>query len=284
MVLKGFAISCWIWSSDFSSNDFEAFRNASEFGFTGIEIPTLDGVLDSVQIKNVLNSTSPRLTPIIIGGGLPQTDMASDSVSIAENGSDYVKRCIKACADIGGSQVCGPLYTAVGSLRYLSEAERNNVLQRVIRSFKDIGRYAQDFGVSIALEPLCRYDTHLINTSAQARDLVDKIDRENIGILLDTFHLNIEEKSFKDAISTAGEKLIHFHACENDRGTPGTGHINWNEVSDTLRLTGYDGWISIESFTPFDPNFSSAMRVWRKLESTQDEIAAKGLAFLKTKF
>jgi len=284
MILKGIAISCWVWSSDFSSNDFEAFRKASEFGFNAIEIPTLDGVLDIAQIKNVLNSTSPRLTPIIIGGGLPQTDLASDTRSISENGSDYVKRCIKACVDIGGSQVCGPLYTAVGSLRYLSEAERNKVLHRVVRSFKDIGRYAQDFGVSIALEPLCRYDTHLINTSAQVRDLVDKIDQENIGILLDTFHLNIEEKSFKDAISTAGKKLIHFHACENDRGTPGTGHINWNEVSEALRLTRYDGWISIESFTPFDSNFSSAMRVWRNLENTQDEIATKGLAFLKTKF
>jgi D-psicose/D-tagatose/L-ribulose 3-epimerase len=284
LALKGFAISSWVWSSDFRSNDFEAFRKASKFGFAAVEIPTMDGFLDSVQIKNVLNSTSPRLTPIIIGGGLPETDLASDNPSIAENGSDYVRRCVKICAEIGGSLVCGPLYTAVGNLRYFSEDERKKVLQRVIISFRDIGRYAQDFGVSIALEPLCRYDTYLINTSAQARELVDKIDRENVGILLDIFHLNIEEKSIRDAISKVGKKLIHFHACENDRGTPGTGHINWNEVSDSLRTIGYKGWISIESFTPFDASFSSAMRVWRNLETTQDQIATEGLAFLKTKF
>jgi D-psicose/D-tagatose/L-ribulose 3-epimerase len=284
MVLKGFSVSSWIWSADFRSNDFEAFRKASKFGFDALEIPTMDGIFDTVQIREVLNSTSPYLTPIIIGGGLPHTDLTSESVPIAENGTAYIKRCIKVCANIGGSLVCGPLYSAVGSLRYLSVVERDNILKRLIHSFKEISKYAQDFGVFIALEPLCRYDTHLLNTSMQARDLIEKIGKENIGILLDTFHMNIEEKSIKDAISITGRKLVHFHACENDRGTPGTGKINWDEVSESLTRVGYDGWISIESFTPFDKDFATAMKVWRNLENTQDEIATKGLAFLKTKF
>ncbi|MDA4112396.1 MAG: sugar phosphate isomerase/epimerase [Thaumarchaeota archaeon] len=284
MVLKGFAITSWVWSSDFRSNDFEAFRKASEFGFDAIEILTMDGVLDSAEIRNVLNSTSPRLSPIITGAGSSQTDLTSDDVTITKNGSEYVKRLVKVCRELNGSLVCGPLSAPVGILQYLSAAEREKILQRVVLSFKDLGKYAQDFGVSIAIEPLCRYDTHLINTTAQATDLVDKIDRDNVGLLLDTFHLNIEEKSIKDAILKAGERLIHFHACENDRGTPGSGQINWDEVSDVLRTSGYDGWISIESFTPLEPNFSFATRVWRPLEPTQDEIAIKGLAFLKTIF
>lgn len=284
MAVRGFAVSSWVWSSAVEADNYGAFGKASGFGFEGIEIPTMDGSLDSAAIRNALNSISPRLTPIIIGGGLPHTDLSSEDPSIAKNGLDYVKRCVKMCADIGGSLTCGPLYSAVGSVRYLSGAEREKTLQRVILSFKDLGDFARDLGVSIALEPLCRYDTHLLNTAAQMYTLVEKIDRENVGILLDTFHMNIEEKSFNKAIATAGKKLMHFHACENDRGTPGTGLVNWNAVSESLRTANYEGWIVIESFTPYDPNFSQAMRVWRSLETTQDEIATKGLAFLKTKF
>ena len=114
-------------------------------------------------------------------------------------------------------------------------------------------------------------------------ELIEMIDQENVGVLLDTFHLNVEEKSLLDAITTAGEKLFHFHACENDRGTPGSGHIDWDIVAKALDQIDYKGWIGVESFTPFDKQFSFAMKVWRKLEPSQDEIASKGLYFLKSK-
>ncbi len=110
---------------------------------------------------------------------------------------------------------------------------------------------------------------------------MDRIGSENVGLLLDTFHLNIEEKSIAGAIKQAGEKLFHFHTCENDRGIPGTGLIRWEEVRKGLNDLNYRNWISIESFTPDADQFSSVMHVWRRIEQNQDEIAASGLAFLK---
>ena len=250
-------------------------------GFDGIEIPTFDGKVDVQRARDALSSSG--LIPIIIGGGLVQTDIASEDASIRKSGEEYVKRLATLCADLGSDLICGPLYTAVGSLKYLTEGERSATLERIAASFRGIADFAQDQGVKIALEALCRYDTHLINTAAQAKNLVQKIDRENVGILLDTFHLNIEEKSMPAAIELAGEDLFHFHACENDRGAPGSGHVDWDGVARSLSKINYKGWIAIESFTPFDRNFASAMRVWRKFEDNQDEIASKGLSFLKSK-
>lgn len=252
-----------------------------------MEIPTFDGHLDVKGITSKLSSLSHskhKLEPIVIGGGLIDTDLASDDASVRKKGLIYLQGCIKNCSDIGGALVCGPLYTAVGNLAFLTEVKREKQYKNLSKEFKKIGKFAKDYGVKIALEPLCRYDTHLVNTSNQARKLVDLIDEENVGILLDTFHMNIEEKSMLDAISKAGDKLFHFHACENDRGTPGTGQINWNEVARGLDKVRYNGWISLESFVPFDPAFSSAMRVWRPLAKDQDEIARKGLEFMKKMF
>ena len=111
---------------------------------------------------------------------------------------------------------------------------------------------------------------------------MERIGEENIGLLLDTFHMNIEEKSIEKAIDTAGDKLFHFHACENDRGTPGTGLIGWKDVKKGLKNVGYQDWISIESFVPFHGQFSSAMNIWRRIEEEQDEIATGGLSYLRS--
>ncbi|MHB1907992.1 MAG: sugar phosphate isomerase/epimerase family protein [Nitrososphaerales archaeon] len=277
---RKFAVSAWVWQADYSSNDYEPFKKARKMGYEGIEIPTFDGYLKIDQIRNALDSV---LTPIVIGGGSPRSDISSEDPIVRSDGIAYTKRLVKSCSDLGGNLVCGPLYAAVGALKHLSEDEQIAAYERVSQSFGEIGKFSKELNVKIALEPLCRYDTHLVNTTKQMMKLVEMIDQKNVGVLLDSFHLNIEEKSLYEAISTASDKLFHFHACENDRGTPGSGHINWDEVSSALDKIDYKDWISIEAFTPYNPSFSSAMRTWRKIESGQDEIALKGLAFLKRK-
>ena len=203
---------------------------------------------------------------------------------MVRNGIDYVKRCVKVSSELGGTLVCGPLYTAVGKLDYITEEDRKRAFVKMARAFKEIGDFSKDHGVKVALEPLCRYDTNLVNTTAHGIELVDLINHENIGLLLDTFHMNIEEKSISKAIMNAGRRIYHFHACENDRGTPGTGHIPWESVAKSLQSVKYGGTISLETFTPFEKEFSASMKVWRVLEKSQDELAIQGLRFLKSTF
>jgi D-psicose/D-tagatose/L-ribulose 3-epimerase len=166
-------------------------------------------------------------------------------------------------------------------VKYLTDAERRKEYEAISSYLKEIAEFARGLKVGLAVEPLCRYDAYLLNTVAQARELVDLIDEENVGILFDTFHANIEEKSMSAAIETAGDKLFYIQACENDRGTPGSGQVRWKEFARGLDKIGYDGWITVESFTPSEKEFASRMRVWRKLAASQDSIAVDGLAFLK---
>ncbi len=138
-------------------------------------------------------------------------------------------------------------------------------------------------GVGLAIEPLNRFETDLVNTAEQALALCDRIGLDNVGLLLDTFHMNIEERSLPEAIGAAGRRLRQFHACENDRGAPGSGHIEWNSVFDALRNIGYDGVIAIEAFTPEIKEIARAVSTWRPVARSGDELATNGLAFLKQK-
>jgi D-psicose/D-tagatose/L-ribulose 3-epimerase len=138
--------------------------------------------------------------------------------------------------------------------------------------------------VVLGIEPLNRFETSFINTCEQAIELIDRVGHAHCAIMLDTFHMNIEEKSIRDAIRAADYRLCHVHVCENDRGAPGSGNIDWDDVRQGLRDAGYDGAVVIESFTADVKSIAKAAAIWRKLAPSQDALAVEGLAFLKGLF
>jgi D-psicose/D-tagatose/L-ribulose 3-epimerase len=139
-------------------------------------------------------------------------------------------------------------------------------------------------GVTLAVEPLNRFETFLLNTTCDARALCDAVGHPRVRVLFDTFHANIEEKSLRAGVDQLGPWLAHVHACENDRGTPGTGHVAWAELRDALRAASYDGWVVIESFGFAIPEIAAAACIWRDLAPTADEIAFDGLNYLRRLF
>ena len=144
-----------------------------------------------------------------------------------------------------------------------------------------MARYAEDRGVLLALEPLNRFETSFINLTEQAIELADRVDSPQLKLMMDTFHANIEEKSLGKAIERAGKALVHVHANENDRGTPGTGHLPWAEVAAALKKVKYGGPLVIESFSTSVKEIARAAAVWRPLAPSGEELATHGLAFLK---
>ena len=128
-----------------------------------------------------------------------------------------------------------------------------------------MARYAEDKGVTLALEPLNRFETSFINLTEQALELMRMIDSPRVKLMMDTFHANIEEKSLGKAIEAAGQNLVHVHANENDRGTPGTGHVAWNEIAAALKKVKFDGALVIESFSTEVKEIARAAAVWRPL-------------------
>jgi D-psicose/D-tagatose/L-ribulose 3-epimerase len=197
---------------------------------------------------------------------------------------DYVRYCIDATVTLGGAVLAGPLYTPTGKTWQMDAAQRAATIDRLVEGLRPLADYAGERGVRLGIEPLNRFETSLVNTADQAMEIVERVDSPSVGVLLDTFHMNIEEKEQAAAIRRAGDKLVHFHACGNDRGTPGADHIAWPAIVAALRETGYDGAVVIESFTPDNQTIARAAAVWRPLADSQDALATEGLAFLRRVF
>jgi D-psicose/D-tagatose/L-ribulose 3-epimerase len=134
----------------------------------------------------------------------------------------------------------------------------------------------------LAFEPLNRFETDLVNVVDQGLRLIKDVGSPNLGFHLDTFHMHLEEKDSAAAIKKAGDRIFHFHACENDRGVPGTGQVDWEGVFKALAEVGYDGNVVIESFTPEVKSIARAVCIWREIAPDQDTIARDGLTFIKS--
>jgi D-psicose/D-tagatose/L-ribulose 3-epimerase len=157
-------------------------------------------------------------------------------------------------------------------------------VHRLAESLRPLADYAGERGVTLALEPLNRFETSFMNTAEQVMEVVDRVDSPAVGVLLDTFHMNIEEHDPVAAINLCRGHLAHFHACGCDRGAPGSDQIPWPRIAAALRDTGYGGAVVIESFTIENKAIARAAAIWRPLAPTQDAIATEGLRYLKSVF
>lgn len=194
---------------------------------------------------------------------------------------DYIRYCIDAVATLGGDVVAGPMYSPVGKTWQMTAAERAGAVDRLVEGLEPLADYAGERGVRLAIEPLNRFETSFMNTAEQVMEVVDRLDSPAVGVLLDSFHMNIEEKNQAAAIRLVGDRLYHFHACGSDRGAPGADHIAWGKIFAALREVTYDGALVIESFTPDNQTIARAAAIWRPLAETQDTLAKDGLAFLR---
>jgi D-psicose/D-tagatose/L-ribulose 3-epimerase len=278
-----FGASTFIWVSPFSNKTLGLIKKVRQIGFDLIEICIEDpSTIDPTRIKEALQESSIGAT--ICGAFGPDRDASSEDGRIRENTVLYLKNCIDVAAELGSSLVAGPMYSATGKTRLLSRDARAKQWSLAVETLKPVAEFAERRGVRLAIEPLNRFETDFINTVEQGLDLLDRIGASNVGFLLDTFHMNIEEKNIPEAIRQAGSKVFHFHSCENDRGTPGTGHIDWMGVSSALREINYSGPVVIEAFTTEITEIAKAVSLWRPLAPDQDSLARDGLRFLRDIF
>ena len=277
-------ITSWIWTSPLTTDRFaEIAPHVARLGFDLLEVPIentsdLDYKKAAAIVKDLGLSTS------VCAAMSPDRDLLHADASVRATGMSYVKHCIDAAQTLGAANVVGPLYSAVGRTWQATPDERQKDLDLLVGELQELAAYAGDRGVVICVEPLNRFETSFLNLASQAIEVVDRVDHRGCGLLLDTFHMNIEEQSIGDAIRAAGPRLKHLHTCENDRGTPGAGHVPWDEVAAACRDISYQGPCVIESFTAAVKSIARAAAIWRALAPTQDGLAQDGLRFLRTKF
>ena len=198
-----------------------------------------------------------------------------------KNSLDYLKKVLDQMVVLECPVVVGPVYSSVGRADAVPSEEYKQQWKAVVNNLKALSEYARERGKKICMEPLNRFETDFINTCDQALKMVKAVGSPALKLHLDTFHMNIEEKNQAAAIRKAGKLLGHFHACGSDRGTPGNDHIDWKSIAKALKDIGYQGDVVIESFTTDVKVIAKAAAIWRRIEPTRNEIAVKGLKFLR---
>jgi D-psicose/D-tagatose/L-ribulose 3-epimerase len=273
-----FGVNTYIWGATFGPADFHLLPRIKANGFDGIEVPILaPAQFDAQAIGRELDRIGLARTAVAnVPGG---SSLASSDGGVRQRALDHVAGCITAARDLGATLLAGPMYTPVGFLT--GQRRTADEWQWAVDSWQRLVPVAEAAGIEIALEPLNRFETYFLNTAADTALLCRAIDSPRIGILVDTFHANIEEKSLGAALRHAGAHLKHLHVCENDRGVPGSGHVAWAELFATVAALGYDRWMTIESFGFAAGALSTAAAIWRDLASSPEDIAFDGLKFLR---
>ena len=275
--------NAWIWTSPFTTDNegLALMDKAKQMGFDSFEFGLEDvSHVDAAKLKQKMQQTGLRV--VVCGAFGPDRDLTHEDGSVRENSLNYITQAIQLCQKAGCKTLGGPMYSAVGKRRHVPPDQKKKEWDLAVKGLKEAGKRAADAGVNLAIEPLNRFETDLINTTDQCEKLVNEIGMNNVGFHLDSFHMNIEEKNSGDAIRRAGKRLFHFHACENDRGAPGSGvNIDWPNIAAALKEVGYKGEAVIETFTPKTKSIAAAAAIWRTLAPTQDGLAQDGLAFLK---
>ena len=279
-----FGVSTFIWVSPFATVNFDLLHKVADMGYDIIEVAVEDkDLIDWNQLKQVASETGLKIT--ISGAFGPTRDISSDDAAIRKNGFDYIVDCLRIAEAMDSPIFTGPVYSAVGKTRIVSAERKQQERDWCIENLREVGKIAQECGVVVGLEPLNRFETDMVNTAEQALSLVNETAHSSIKISLDTFHNNIEEKSIPVAIRAIGrEMLCHVQGNESDRGTPGTGNVDWTGIKAALTEIGYDGAVVIETFGAPSEEMAKAASIWRPLANSPDELASEGLAFYKTLF
>ena len=275
-----FAASTWLWTSPFSTESMALFPKIKALGFDGVEIPVEDPeIIDTALVRKAL--VDHGLQPLVCGAFGPSRDLTHEDPGIREGALHYILKCLDICNELGADFFTGPMYSAVGKARLLSDEDRKKEFDLAAENLHQACNLAQSRNLKLAIEPLNRFETDLINTTRDLKKLLEQIGHPCAKAALDSFHMTIEESNLHEAVMEVKNDLIHVQVSENHRGVPGTGQTQWKKLKKGLEEINYEGFISIESFTPEVKELAGAVCIWRQFAESQDEFARKGLEFLK---
>jgi D-psicose/D-tagatose/L-ribulose 3-epimerase len=275
MIKVGFNVLAW--TADVSEKVLPVVDRLKEIGYDGVEC--FVGSPDEAAYRrfgNHAHNIGLETTAVFVVD--KETNPADPSPLVRAKALDRIKWAIDRTHDVQSQVLCGPFHSAHANFsRYPPQEQEYQWSAEVLRA---AGEHASKANITLALEALNRFECYLCNTMEQLLYLVSKADHPNVKAMFDTHHSNIEEKKIATALKTIAPVLHHVHISENDRGTPGDGHVLWDETFSTLANIDYQGWLTIEAFSRSDPDFANAINVWREY-SNPWEIAEKGFAFIK---
>ena len=275
--MQGFGVHTSMWAANWDRASAErAIAAAVHYEMDFIEIPLLNApAVDAPHTRALLEKHD---LSAVCSLGLPQADWPSHN---PQGAIDYLKVAIDKAADLGAQALSGVTYGGIGERSGVppTETEYDNVA----RALGPAAKHAKSRGLLLGIEPVNRYETHLINTGWQAVEMIERVGADNIFVHLDTYHMNIEEKGAANGILDAREHLKYIHLSESDRGAPGAGNVPWDEIFAALAAIGFKGGLAMESFINMMPELARSLSVWRPVAKDEAEVMGTGLPFLRNK-
>ncbi len=275
--MQGFGVHTSMWTMNWDRAGAErTVPAAAAYKMDFIEIALLNApMVDAPHTRALLEKHGMRA---VCSLGLPERNWASVN---PDGAVEHLKEAIDVTAAMGAEALSGVTYGGIGQRTGVppTEAEYDNIA----RALAAAAKHAKAAGIAFGIEPVNRYENHLINTGWQARWMIEKVGADNIFIHLDTYHMNIEEKGAANGILDARDHLRYIHLSESDRGTPGEGTCDWDEVYGALAAIGFKGGLAMESFINMPPEVGYGLAVWRPVAESFEEVMDRGLPFLRNK-
>lgn len=267
-----------LWTAAATEEHLPLLESLKGWGYEGVEFPmftpdsspwsTLAAKLDDLGLGRTVVTVMPE-------SGNP----ISEEPSVRQAGLDHLKACLDACAVLGADHLVGPLYSPCG--RLVGRGPTTEEWAWGVGALREAAAYAENLGITLAVEPLNRFETYFLTCLDQGSRFVDDVGNPSLGLLYDTFHANIEEKDPVGAVSLAGSRLAHVHISENDRSTPGEGHVPFADTFAALRQAGYDGWLTVEAFGRAMPEVAAATSIWRDMLQDEETLALKAVELMR---
>lgn len=274
-----FGMNLLLWTDDPTREEFfPVIASLAKMGYDGVELPVFhDNVEAFARLGRRLDDLGLRRTAVTVRTAADNP--ISADAAVRRLGVDATRRALDCCQAAGAELLAGPYYAALGT--FSGAPPTPTEWAHGVESLQAVAEHAGKCGVKLAIEQLNRFEIYLLNTAADCARFVREIGHPGCGVLYDTFHSHIEEKSIRGALEACRAQLLHVHISENDRSTPGAGQVQWRETFDELARLGYDGWFTIEAFGQALPALAAATKIWRRMFVDEMQLARDGLAFMK---
>lgn len=267
-----------LWTGHVTAEHFPLLATLKAEGYDGVELPLFEGNQAHYrQVRSALDKEGLSCTAVTVVG--PEHSPISDDAKVRAAALDRLKWAIEMASIAGAENLCGPFHSPLGVFSGMPPTESEKAHAADV--LRQAAEFAHQAKVRLCIEYLNRFECYFLTTAADAVALVHRVNHPNFRAMFDTFHAHIEEKSQAGAIHQVSPVLSHVHISENDRGTPGTGQVHWDEAFATLRQVGYDGWLVIESFGRALPALAAATKVWRDLFPSPEQVYRRGLDFIR---
>jgi len=268
-----------LWTGHVTEEDFPRLEMLKKAGYDGVEIPLFGGdVAHFEKVGKAIKDNGLGCTSVTVIPDEEHNPISADA-GHRKGGLEHLNWAIDCSEALGSEILCGPFYQPLGV--FTGDGPSEDEKNRAAQVHQDASDYAAKANVTLAVEYLNRFECYFLNTMDQTADFINRVNKPNYGVLYDTFHANIEEKDPIGCIGSYMDMVKHVHISENDRGTPGKGHIDFSSTFKALRSGGYDGWFVVEAFGRALPDLAAATRVWRDFFPSPDEVYTEGLKLIK---